>query len=340
MATGVYLAVSARLLVNLESLNMAESVGNVTRHRRAPVAFQADDGSYRVIYVPAVSGMSLAHHYQVLLARAADKAGLPVPSIHLQGYFLKYANDDIIRNYYPNVAGKVGKNKKPCENERAIVSSDVVADVGGFLYTDGVVKRTSRFSFSYMVPALDSIKAAAVYPQLHVRYTPEAREGEQALIHVDNASALYTLSYILEASEVSVLSTCRAMGQKPDDLGAVERVKRVKAAVEALIAMLGNMAFGAKRSRSLPHWKVQSLVAVASKGIAPFVPSPGHGRDYLKTTIERLNAQKDVIEGLEAEVHYYDAEGLEGGEGATGHATPEEAIKAAADWVINRLQGK
>ena len=338
MAMGVYLALSARLLVNLESLNMAESVGNVTKHRKAPVTFRADDGSYRVVYVPAISGMSLAHHYQVLLARAAKNAGLPVSDISLQGYFLKYANDDIIKNYYPNVRGKVGRNKSPCENERVIVSEDVVADVGGFLYTDGVVKRTSRFSFSYMMPALDSLKAAAVYPQLHVRYTPKPEQREQALIYVDNASALYTVSYVLEASEVSVLNVCRAMGQKPDDLGPKTRAERVRAAIEALVAMLGNMAFGAKRSRSLPHWRVESIVVAASKGIAPFVPSPGHSKSYLAETLQRLKDQKNVIKGMEAEIHYYVSEDLEGdAEGAVKHSTPEAAIKAAGEWLLGKL---
>ena len=340
MAMGVYISLSARLLVNQESLNMAESVGNITKHRRVPITFQAEDGSYRVVYVPAVSGMSLAHHYQLLLARAADKAGLPVSRMSLQGYFMKYADDKIIQSYYPEVAGRVGKDKSPCENERVIVESDVVADIGGFLYTEGVVKRTSRFSFSYMVPALDALKAASVYPQLHVRYTPEAKKREQALIYVDNASALYTLSYILEASEVSVLNVCRAMGQEPDDLGADERVRRVKTAVEALTAMLGNMAFGAKRSRSLPNWQVQSLVVVASNSIAPFVASPGHDREYLAQTLRRLEAQKAVIDGMDATVHYYAAEKLEGNlSGAVAHPTPEDAVKAAAQWIIKKLGG-
>jgi len=339
VSEGVFLAVSLRAIVNMESLNMAESVGNVTKHRRAPVVFQDEDGSYRVVYVPVVSGMSLAHHYQLHLARAASRAGLPVAGIHLEGYFLKYASDDIIRNYYPEVSGLVDKKKGPCHNERVIVERDIVADVGGFLYTDGLVKRTSRFSFGYMVPALDAIGATAVYPQLHVRYTPEARgEGDQALIYVDAGSALYTLSYILDAGEVSRLGTCRAMRQEPSDLGAGERARRVRAAVEALVAMLGNMAFGAKRSRVLPHWRIQSLVAVASSGIAPFVPSPGHSRGYLRETLERLRAQRRAVKGLEAAVHYFDAEGLGEAEGATRHSTPEDAIVAAASWVLERLE--
>ncbi|MEZ0394293.1 MAG: type I-A CRISPR-associated protein Cas7/Csa2, partial [Desulfurococcaceae archaeon] len=50
----INLSVSARILLNAEALNMAESVGNYSRHRKAPVVIPAEDG-YTVIYVPAVS---------------------------------------------------------------------------------------------------------------------------------------------------------------------------------------------------------------------------------------------------------------------------------------------
>ncbi len=337
---GVYLALSARLLVNLESLNMAESVGNITKHRRAPVVVETGDG-YRVIYVPVISGMSLAHHYQLLLARAAHEAGLNVTRMSLEGYFLKFANKDVINSYYPEVKDKISRSDL-CETERVIVEADVVADVGGFLYTDGPVKRTSRFSFSYMMPALDTVKAAAVQPQLYVRYSPEP-EREQALIYVDSASALYTFSYVLEASEVSVLSVCRALRKKPYDLGADEKVERVRAAVKALVAMLGNMVFGAKRSRSLPHWKVESIVIAVSSGIAPFMPTPGHSRDYLADTARRLKSQLNVLDDLEAEIHYYDSSGKltkpeEKDVSVVGHTTLEDALKAAADWVVGKLR--
>ncbi|MCE4604208.1 MAG: type I-A CRISPR-associated protein Cas7/Csa2 [Aeropyrum sp.] len=330
----VSLSLSMRVLVNLESLNMAESIGNVTRHRRAPVVIE-DNGRYRLIYVPVVSGMSLAHHYQVHLAKAASKMGLKVTRMSLLGYFMKFSDDNIIKNHYPEVHGKFNK-KNPCEAERTIVSECVVGDIGGFLYTDGLVKRTSRFSFSYLAPTLDSLEdgAAGAYPQLHVRYTPEARKGEQALIYVDNASALYTLSFLLEADKISKLDVCASLGQKPDDLGTAERVKRFEAAVQALIAMLGNLGFGAKRTRSLPHWKVESAVVAAAKGVAPFVASPGHSKDYIQETAKRMARQRDAGSLEEGFIAYY-GQGVEA-EGSS-MATLEEAILEAAEWVRARL---
>ena len=338
MVEGVSLALSMRVLVNLESLNMAESVGNVTRHRKAPVVVKTGAGEYRLIYVPVISGMTLAHHYQHQLAKTAHSMGLNVTNMSLLGYFMKFSDDKIINSYYPEVKDKVSKKKSPCENEKAIVEACTVADVGGFLYTEATLKRTSRFSFTYLMPALDAVEkgAAGVYPQLHVRYTPEARKGEQALIYVDNASALYTLSFLLEASKISRLDSCPAMGME-GDLGAEERAKRFKASIEALAAMLGNMYFGAKRSRSMPHWQVESIVVVASRGVVPFIPSPGHTPDYMLDTAKRLQAQAKVAGLREYKLTYYTM--TDTGKPGIGEeaGTLEEAIKAAADWALERL---
>ena len=339
---GVSLGVSVRVLVDLESLNMAESVGNVTKHRKAPVVVPREDG-YRLVYVPVISGMSLAHHYQRVLAHYAKMMGLPVTRMSLEGYFLKFSDDKVIRAYYPEVQGKAKKTDL-CGSERAIVQACTVADVGGFLYTDGPVKRTSRFSFSYMMPALDSIRAGAVgvYPQMHVRYTPKAEKEAQALIYVDNSSALYTLTFMLDIAGIGYLDTCSALSGKPQALSADERLERYDASVKALIAMLGNMGFGAKRSRSFPHWRVESIVAIANTGPVPLVPSPGHSKDYIQATIRRAEAQKSL--GVISDYHaayYADPEigstiGLP--EKGRSAGSLEEAINDAAAWARERFK--
>ncbi len=60
-----------RMLVNVDALNMVESVGNVTRRRTVPVIVPKAPGQYVVRWVPAISGESLAHHYQMEIVELA-----------------------------------------------------------------------------------------------------------------------------------------------------------------------------------------------------------------------------------------------------------------------------
>lgn len=335
MASGgtLVLSLSARVLVNVEALNMAESVGNVSRHRRAPVVV-SEGGRYWIVYVPAVSGESLAHHYQRLLAGVAKSAGLPMTKMDEAGYFLKYASDDVIKSYYPEVDEVINLADR-CQVETKLVRGSVVADVGGFLYTNKLVKRTSRVRFSYMVPALDAIRqgAAASYPQLHTRYSPEVREREQALYYIESGSSLYALSSVVNVSGISTLEYCR---EQCKDL-VEERPRRVEAALKALVALLDGMAFGAKRSRYLPQWEVRSLVVAVSRGPVEFTTSPPANPTYVEQTIRRAEAMSRLL-GLGVKLFVYDSEGLPVPEDLrqriSTHASHTEALKAAVEEAL------
>ncbi|MEM1706179.1 MAG: DevR family CRISPR-associated autoregulator [Thermosphaera sp.] len=364
------LSVSARVLVNAEALNMAESVGNYTRHRKAPIIVQTEKG-YSVIYVPAVSGESLAHAYQQVLAHIANQRGLPVTKMDLEGYFMKFSDDDIIENYYSEIAEKLGvkpeevKNKlkeikQPGELEKLFVKSSVVADVGGFLFTkkssksksDGKqskdnsvikqLKRTSAIRFSYLLPSLDAVQegGAVVIPQLHVRYTPQAKKDEQALFYVESGSALYTLTTQLVISDIARLN----YSETPDPELEGQRVKRVEAAIDALTALVDGLMFGAKRSRYMPQWDVRSIVVAFSRGPVEFNVSPGLSRDYIKKTYERAVTMSKIINNLIVNIYAYNGEGLEepGGEPVKQvtfdkASSPAEAFAKAKDKIINIL---
>ena len=74
----MFLSISARLLVNVEALNMVESVGNVVRHRRAPIIVPSQDkNEYVLVYTPVISGENLANAYQRWLAQLAKQESLP-----------------------------------------------------------------------------------------------------------------------------------------------------------------------------------------------------------------------------------------------------------------------
>jgi CRISPR-associated protein Csa2 len=305
----VYVSVSARILMNVEALNMAETVGNVSRHRKAPVVVFSKQGGVSVFYVPAVSGESLAHHYQRLLASIAQERGLPVTKMDLEGFFMKFSSDDIINEYYKEVEEKYNilKQDVPCKVEEAILKSSVVADVGGFLYTKKKpIKRTSRIRFSYMIPTLDSIEvgAAVSYPQLHVRYTPQPEKKEQAIYYVETASSLYAFTAGLNASDIAELPL--ECGLSIDLAG--QKKKRVEAAYDALVALLDGVMFGAKKSRFSPQWDVVTLAVSVSKGPVEFNLTPPHSTDYIAESVERAGKVTSVFSDMSVSVYWFSKE--------------------------------
>lgn len=313
----VTLSLTARVLVNAEALNMAESVGNYSRHRKVPVVIATESG-YSVVYVPAVSGESLAHGYQQLLVQLAKERGLPVTQLDEQGYFLKFSSLDILDNWYPELAKFAGSSKPSKwaetasleELEKAFLKTSVVADIGGFLLAERLLKRTSAVRFSYMLPTLDALLSggAALIPQLHVRYAPpEIQREQQALIYIESGSALYTLTAELLATDIGRFFYSKT---KDPDLEK-QRIDRVKAAIDALIALVDGMLFGAKRSRYMPVWSIKSLLVTVSKGPVEFIPTPGLARNYIRETYERAVALTKAIQEETINMYAYIGEEVE-----------------------------
>jgi len=174
----VFLSLSARLLANIEALNAVESIGNVSKHRRAPVLlFDKSSGSYTVRYVPAVSGESLAHAYQwnvANLAKAYYGDKVPLCKWCTRGEFLKEMSRQFLIDEVKNVLKtQLTDEEKKHEFEKAAVKACIVEDIGGFLSAEEFpVKRTSTFQVGYMVPTLDNISATIIDTQFHVRHAP------------------------------------------------------------------------------------------------------------------------------------------------------------------------
>jgi len=279
----VYVGVSGRFLVNLEALNMAESVGNVVKHKRAPIVVKTKDG-FTVHFVPVISGASIAHGYQEILARIASEMGLPVCDLCAKGIFLKHSSTELLKSDRLNKEHRerLLKLQKDVHGfEKEVISSCVVEDVGGFLYPGATpVKRTSRFFVGYMIPSLAHPEAYASEALFHVRYDPErpagGGESEQAIYYVETGSALYVLNMALDIDGIGRTSAIKV--ETLDD-----RDKRIEAALKALAILVTNLEFGAKRSRFLPQWVVESLVVTASRKY-PFNPVPGHFDNYIELT--------------------------------------------------------
>ena len=87
----VYVSVRGRIWLQAEAANMVESVGNYVKHRRVPVLIK-DGSSYLTFFVPAVSGESIAHSYQILLAEELRRVNEEVCDLCKRGIFLKSTN--------------------------------------------------------------------------------------------------------------------------------------------------------------------------------------------------------------------------------------------------------
>ncbi|MEJ2773888.1 type I-A CRISPR-associated protein Cas7/Csa2 [Stygiolobus sp. CP859M] len=307
---------SFRFLINTESLNGVETVGNLSRHRTAPVVLKTSVG-YLVRYVPAISGESLAHAYQVALVDLAKKEKLPVGVFSSRYDFIKFSTDEVLKEE------KIEQPKKP-ENARKfevdVMLHDVVADVGGFMYAGNPpVRRTSRVKFGYMIPALigDDIPA-----QLEAQFHVRSSQSGQMIYNVEVSSALYVMSFSLDEDLIAVPSTEGEKVKGEEELEK-ERQLRVKVAIQALYSVLtGN--FGGKKSRFLPSMKLMSGVVTVTD--FPFVPEPGHSNDYVKTTMQRLSKAQGIFNG-KGKAYVINNEGVEEGEGAVKVSNVEELVE-------------
>jgi CRISPR-associated protein Csa2 len=336
-----WVSLAWRALVNVEALNMAESVGNYVKHRRAPlVFFDEASGNYVVKYVPVVSGEALAHAYQVWLAEEASNAGLKVCRLCLKGELVKHGARVVLQEEKLPMPSR-GDADKAKELERRLIQDCVVEDVCGFLVpTDIPVKRTSPFYVGYMVPAYDSVKAAVMDPQFHVRHAPgligkgeEFPETGQALYYVELASTVYTASAALDLTGIGRAYTFEVA----DVVAKDEKLKRAEAAVKSLYYLLAGM-FGAKRTRFLPNYKLLSAVAAVSKG-APFNVNPGHSKDYVKETLARTQSFAKLTKSTAEVLAYSSEKGVEVPQGVKVAATPEELMEMLGASALEALKG-
>ncbi|AEB95256.1 type I-A CRISPR-associated protein Cas7/Csa2 [Metallosphaera cuprina] len=325
---------SVRFLVNVESLNGVESVGNLTRHRTAPIVTKTG-GEYVIRYVPVISGESIAHAYQMALVDMADKLKLPVTARTRQGELIKFSDDDMLEAEGISPPKKEGKTLNDARRfEVDVMLKDLVADVGGFMYAGGnPVRRSSKFSVGYMIPVLGNGDIPAqLEAQFHVRYSSSKMEN-QAIFNVEVGSALYTLSFMLDEEKVAVPSNPGPQVEGEKRLQE-QKMNRVEAAIKSLYTVLtGN--FGGKRSRFLPSMELKSAVVTVTD--FPFITEPGHSNDYISLTGDRVKKAKDVLGGKRVLTYAIDREGLNLGS-AERISDPEDMIRRLLEEAKKSLE--
>jgi len=279
----MFVSIRGRVLINVEALNMTESVGNYVKHRRVPVILPA---TYTTYFVPAISGESIAHGFQVILAEEAKKNGLPVCKLCEKGIFLKSTNESVFKDAFGQ-----DPPKDEFQFEKNVISNCLVEDVGGFLYAPragGNVKRTSNFYTGYMIPTKEALENVVIEPQLHSRYalgTPFVEKGAQGqmIYYVELSSAVYTFSFDLDTRYIGKATfVYDKAGQDVVD----DRNKRIEVTLDAIQRFLIEFTFGAKKTRFLPVIEWESLVIAVSDDVWT-VPSP-FAKNYVEKTKKKM----------------------------------------------------
>jgi CRISPR-associated protein Csa2 len=341
----MFLSVSVRLLANIEALNMVESVGNVARHRRAPIIAPMENG-YVLTYVPVVSGECLGHSYQYWLAKIAEQRGIPVCANCMQSFFVKHSDINIFGSlpWEQDLLNKIKSEKiQPAEIEKIIVKNCVVEDIGGFLLPEEIpAKRTSKFQVSFMVPAYEQLKAVAAEAQFHVRYAPEPKLHR--IFYTESGSALYTFRFDLDVNEIGCIT-----GQKRESvLTPDERRQRIALAIDAIAHMLENRIFGARLSRYTPISEIRSLLVLVSRPL-PFTASAGHEPSFIDDSEKRADAFLTLFNEEKIDGWFVAKEEVKEGqekrkEGSTERMniskvnTVSEAFKMARDLILNEFK--
>lgn len=344
----MFLSLAARLVVNVEALNAVETVGNVTKHRRAPIIIPEGNG-YKLIYAPAVSGESLANAFQRNLVNAAkqiyekEKVKCPLTDWDERYEFVKFMDRQHLTQSLSNIASSANKqvlaDAKHNFEETAIRES-IVADVGGFLYAEEElpVKRTSRVQFGYMLPVYDAIESVAIESQFHARHVPSevgvgGQRPAQMIYYVETASAVYGMTVNLDIDGIGKTTLVKVSNA----VDANEKRRRIKASLYALAGLFIGEGFGAKLSRFLPIRDVESMVAAISSPIA-FTVSPPQHKSYIAETVERANDVKALMNklGLESTIKVF-GYGKDVPEGVEKAKTVEDLFAKVTEFIMKSL---
>lgn len=318
----MFLSIGLRFRADVEALNMAETIGDVSRHRRAPVLVR-DKDAFKLIYVPVISGESIAHAIQYNLVKVAKpiySGNPPIDPWSLRGEFIKFGDNNHLTPSLREIVKNM-KKMKPEEFqhqfEKTAIRESIVADIGGFLYTAGTpVRRTSIFQVGYAVPVEEAVRQSMIEAQLHTRSGLSGIEAQgesrgkqadvekgiqkaQMLYYVEIASSVYGLTINAEIDRIGRTSMIRI----EDAVDEEEKARRIKAFIKALLVTLGEKQFGAKLSRFTPVMEPISAVAVISQPL-PFTVTAPQKKGYIEETIKRAEKYTNILKthGIEEKI--------------------------------------
>jgi CRISPR-associated protein Cst2 len=284
------LSLCARVTLDLHNLNSEGTEGNQQQTRMVHII---DEHGERQI-VNAVSGDMFKHILVGHLTPLLEVAGEPLSD------GARKLNPDRV-----NADENIEKRIKGLANSAVldtVLQGCAVTDIAGTLITAGrAVARKSCVEFGWVVGLPDRTVTEQYF---HVKYEPETRgksagqdkkgegsvAGTQAIFHRPASSGVYALICNIELDRI---------GRNDITLGLpvaeASRIKRARAAVQALMATLMHPS-GAQRNTQNPHIVAcEGVVAVSSTSfpaptVSPLNPDYRGQMSGIAETLNRITA--------------------------------------------------
>jgi len=280
------MSISARITLNLHSLNNEGTEGNQQQTRMVRIIDQRNESQY----VNAISGDMFKHilveHLVPLLKEAEQPLSEPAARL---------SPDRITAD--AEFKKKAGQTKLNADLLDYVLQRCSLTDLAGALYAEKSLPRKSVAEFGWVVgiPAKANGERITTTEQFfHVKYAPERGKAtggdsvseKQAIFHRPTSSGIYSLICNLDLYRIGLNDITRQpVVSKPD------RERRAKALIHALTATLLKPA-GAQRNTQNPHiTNCEGVVATSSSSLPAPTVSPLHDgyRDEIGKVAAVLN---------------------------------------------------
>lgn len=259
------LAVSARLTLDMHSLNNEGTEGNQQQTRMVHIL---DQQRQRKV-VNAISGdmfkRILVEHLTPLLQQAGQPLSTGASKLNPDRILIDAGFKDFVKGNKDGNSAILTYMLQRC----------AITDLAGTLFAEKAVARKSCVEFGWVV----GIPERTVTEQyFHVKYDPQSREkgaggesveGRQAIFHRPASSGEYALVCNLDLYRIGLNDITREYV-----LPATERQKRARALVAALAASLVKIS-GAQRNTQSPHLlDAEGVIALSSNSLPAPAMSP------------------------------------------------------------------
>ena len=286
MTTITSMAISARITLDLHSLNNEGTEGNQQQTRMVHIL----DASGERAVVNAISGDMMKHilveHLTPLLVSAEQPVCKNARALHPDRILLDEGFKVFVKD-----------NKKGnSEILKYMLENCAVTDLAGALYAEKAAARKSCVEFGWVTGLPDKTVTEQYF---HVKYDPQSRdkatgggsvESRQAIFHRPASSGIYALVCNLDLYRVGLNDITRRY-----EIKKVDREARAKALVRALVASLLKPT-GAQRNTQAPHVVAcAGCVAVSSTSLPPPLMSP-----LADNYREQIEKTRDVLNGIHA----------------------------------------